>query len=326
MQTIEREIVLGTGRFRYEPLADFPKLPPGIVLGEVAAVAVDARDRVYVFNRGDHPMVVLDRDGGFVASWGQDLFGRAHGLHIGPDEAIWCTDEGTHTVCKCSLDGKLLMRLGVPNNPAPRMSGKPFNRCTHTALSPNGDVYVSDGYGNAAVHKFSPDGKYLMSWGGSGSNRGQFNLPHNIHCDADGWVYVADRENHRIQIFDGNGRYETQWNNLHRPSAMHFTSGPCPLCFVGEIGPYMSHIRDNPNLGPRVSILENGEVVGRLDSFGGPGTSLGQFTSPHGIAVDSRGDLYVGEVTVSSWPSLFPGKPLPEPLNSLRKLRRLEES
>jgi DNA-binding beta-propeller fold protein YncE len=325
METKEKCIVLGSGKFRYEPQDNWLNLPSHVELGEVAAVAVDDRDRVYVFNRGDHPMVVLDRDGNFLSSWGHDLFGKAHGLHIGPDQSIYCTDEGTHTVCKCTLEGKLLLRIGTPNQPAARMSGKPFHRCTHTALAPNGDIYVSDGYGNAAVHKYSPDGKLLFSWGTSGSGRGEFNLPHNIHCDADGFVYVADRENHRIQIFDGNGRYETQWNNLHRPSALYMTSGPCPLCFVGEIGPYMSHIRDNPNLGPRISILSKGEVVGRLNSHEGPGSGIGQFTSPHGIAVDSRGDLYVGEVTTSSWPSLFPGRPLPKPLNSLRKLRRPPE-
>jgi hypothetical protein len=316
-------VVLGSGQFRYETQDNWAKLPDGWALGEVAAVAVDDRDRVYVFNRGPHPMVVFDRDGSFLSSWGEDLFIWPHGLHIGPDQSIYCTDEGNHVVCKCSLDGKLLLRIGTPGEPAPRMSGKPFNRCTHTALSPQGDIYVSDGYGNAAVHKYSPDGKWLMSWGAPGADKGQFNLPHNIACDADGYVYVADRENHRIQIFDGNGRYEGQWNNLHRPSAMFMTPGPCPLCFVGELAPYLPVSRETPNLGPRITILQNGERVGRLNSTDGPGTGTGQFTSPHGIAMDSHGDLYVGEVTLSSWPSLFPGTPKPTVLNSLKKLRRL---
>ena len=316
-------IILGSGEYRYEALESWGALPEGWALGEVAAVAVDDRDRVYVFNRGDHPMVVFDRDGNFLSSWGYDLFKRAHGLHIGPDQSIYCTDEGTHTVCKCSLDGKLQLRIGNPGQPAVPMSGRPFNRCTHTALSPSGEIYVSDGYGNAMVHKYAPDGRHLMSWGGPGCDEGQFNLPHNIACDADGYVYVADRENHRIQIFDGNGRYEGQWNNLHRPSAMMLTAGPCPLCFVGELAPYMAVNRHTPNLGPRISILQDGKLVGRLDAVGGAGAGIGQFTSPHGIALDSQGDLYLGEVTVASWPSLFPGKPLPQKLNSLRKFRRL---
>ena len=105
------------------------------------------------------------------------------------------------------------------------MSGEPFHRCTHTALSPKGEIYVSDGYGNARVHKYTPDGKLLMSWGEPGTDPGEFNIVHNIVCDADGWVYVADRENHRVQVFDGNGKYETQWNNLHRPCALHCCGG-----------------------------------------------------------------------------------------------------
>ena len=317
------DVVLGEGDYRYQALDGWAKMPDGLETGEVSAIAVDERDRVYVFNRSPNPMLVFDRDGNFLSTWGQDLFARPHGLHIGPDQALYCTDEGTHTVCKCTLEGKLLMRIGTPNAPSPRMSCRPFNRCTHTALSPSGDIYVSDGYGNAAVHKFTPDGKWILSWGAPGCDPGQFNLPHNIACDSDGWVYVADRENHRIQIFDGNGRYESQWNNLHRPSAFHMMPGRCPLCFAGEIAPYLPVNRDTPNLGPRISILQDGKLVGRLNSHEGPGTGLGQFVSPHAIATDSRGDLYVGEVTVSAWPSLFPGRPLPVPLNSLKKLTRL---
>jgi hypothetical protein len=206
------------------------------------------------------------------------------------------------------------------------MSGTPFNRCTHTALSPKGDIYVSDGYGNASIHQYTPDGRLIRSWGGPGSGPGEFNLPHNLACDEDGWVYVADRENHRIQVFDGQGRYETQWNNLHRPSGFCMTRGRCPLCYVGEIGPYLPVNRHTPNLGPRVSILDKqGKVLvrlGRKDDAAGQGP--GQFMSPHGIAADARGDIYVGEVAVSAWPSLFPGKPLPPRLNTLQKLIKLD--
>ena len=211
------------------------------------------------------------------------MFPRAHGVHMAPDDTIWLTDDGAHCVRRCTLDGKVLMALGVPGTPAPFMSGQPFCRCTHTALSPNGEIYVSDGYGNARVHKYAPDGKHLFSWGKCGIGEGEFNLPHNIHCDEDGWVYVADRENHRVQVFDGNGKFETAWSNVvHRPSALCMTGGKCPLCFIGEVGPYLG--------------------------------------SNRGIAVDSHGDIYVGEVSVASWPSLFPGQPRPDRLRSLQKL------
>ena len=201
--------ILGSGEHRYRVNADWARLPDGWEFRDVAAVAVDSKDQVYVFNRGEHPMMVFDRDGHFLRSWGEGLFPRAHGTHFAPDGTLYLTDDGDHTVRQCTLDGKVLMTLGIPGQPSPYMSQEPFHRCTHTALSPSGEIYVSDGYGNARIHKFSPDGKLLTSWGSPGSNPGEFNIPHNICCDADGWVYVADRESHRVQVFDGNGRYET---------------------------------------------------------------------------------------------------------------------
>ena len=128
---------------------------------------------------------------------------------MAPDDTIWLTDDGDHTVRQCTLEGKVLLTLGIPGKPAPYMSGEPFHRCTHTAMSPEGDIYVSDGYGNSRVHKYSPNGRLLLSWGAPGTDPGEFNIAHNITCDADGWVYVADRENHRVQVFDGNGKYES---------------------------------------------------------------------------------------------------------------------
>ena len=120
---------------------------------------------------------------------------------------MFLADDGGHFVRKVTLDGKVLLELGVPGKPAPYMSGEPFHRCTHTALSPQGHIYVSDGYGNSRVHKYTPDGKLLMSWGEPGTGEGEFNIVHNICCDADGWVYVADRENHRVQVFDGQENF-----------------------------------------------------------------------------------------------------------------------
>jgi DNA-binding beta-propeller fold protein YncE len=314
--------VLGSGEYRYEPVPEWGQLPPGWSLKEVGAVAVDSQDRVYVFNRGEHPMVVFDRDGRFLASWGEGLFTRAHGLHMAPDDTLWCTDDGDHTVRHCTLDGRVLMTIGLPGRPTPYMSGRPFNRCTHTALSPEGDIYVSDGYGNAMVHKYAPDGRHLLSWGGPGTEPGQFNLPHNICCDPDGWVYVADRESHRIQIFDGQGRYQAQWNNLHRPCSLFLGKGRCPVCYVGELGPALAVNIQAPNLGPRISVLSN---EGRLLSrFGALGEGPGQFWSPHGLAVDSRGDLYVGEVSFTAWPRYHDGRaPPPGGVRCLQKFRRV---
>src|SRR5262249_55430162 len=198
----KRSMIVGSGRFSYRVNADWAKLPDGWSFKEVGGVGVDGNDNVYVFNRGEHPMMVFDRGGNFLRSWGEGQFPRADGVHMAPDHTMFLTDDGGHFVRKVTLDGKVLLELGVPGNPAPYMSGEPFHSCTHTALSPKGEIYVSDGYGNSRVHKYSPDGKLLLSWGEPGTGEGEFNIVHNICCDADGWVYVADRENHRVQVFD----------------------------------------------------------------------------------------------------------------------------
>ena len=315
--------IVGTGDFKYRIIENWAKLPDGWSFKEVAAVGVDSKDNVYAFNRGEHPVMVFDRAGSFLRSWGEGEYPRAHGVHMGPDDSIYLTDDGAHFVRKCSLDGKLLLEIGVPGEPAPYMSGEPFHRCTHTALSPKGEIYVSDGYGNAKVHKYSPDGKLLMSWGEPGTGPGEFNIVHNICTDAEGWVYVADRENHRVQVFDGNGKYETQWNNLHRPCGLYMDYTRHPVCYIGELGPSMAVNLKSPNLGPRVSIVHHeGKLLSR---FGDPHASLGPtgFIGPHGMCADSRGDLYVGEVSWTLWPGAFPGEPRPESPRCFRKFEKV---
>jgi hypothetical protein len=310
--------------FLFEPIEAWEQLPADIVLGDVAGIAVDSKDRIYLFNRGAHPVVVMDREGGFLHAWGQGVFTNPHGASIGPDDSLYLTDNGDHTVRKFTPEGKLLLQIGVPGQPSPSMSNVPFCRCTHTALSPTGDIYVSDGYGNACVHKFSPDGKLLKTWGQPGTREGEFNLPHNICCDAAGLVYVADRENHRVQVFDGDGNYLRQINNLHRPCGLCITGGTKPHVLVGELGPYMAVNHATPNLGPRVMILDNdGRLINRLGKEK-PGTTPGAFVAPHSVALDSTGDLYVGEVIANDWAAVFPGTERPEKLRRMQKFKRIK--
>ena len=288
-------VKIGSGRFTYEIAVDWEKLPPGYSWTDAAAVATDSQDRVYVFNRGEHPMIVFDSEGNFIKSWGEGVFTRAHGLTFAPDGTLYCTDDGDHTVRQCTLDGEVLMTIGTPGQAADLYGGQPFNRCTHVAIDPRtGDLYVSDGYGNARVHKYSPDGKLLFSWGEPGTDPGQFNIVHNIATDGNGYVYVADRENHRVQVFDSQGRYETQWVNLHRPCALYISDEQ--HVYIGELGYGMSVNRDHPNIGPRITVMDtSGErlaVVGHL----GFGQDVGQFMAPHGLCLDSRDNIYVGEV------------------------------
>ena len=312
-------VTLGTANYTYEVVENWAKLPEGWSFKEVASVGADANDNVYAFNRGAHPMMVFDRHGNFLRSWGEGVFPRAHGITVSPDETLFCTDDGDHTVRKCTLDGKVLFTLGVSGKPAPFMSGEPFNRCTHVAIDPrNGDFYVSDGYGNARVHKYAPDGTFLLAWGESGTDPGEFNIVHNIATDSAGWVYVADRENHRIQVFDPNGKFETQWVNMARPCGLYIDQAT-DIAYVGELGVAIASNAQALGVGPRISLYDTkGNVLARLGNKP-EGEEPGQFIAPHGICIDSRGDIYVGEV---SWTHTGSRLNPPREIRSLQKLAR----
>ena len=296
------------------------RLPEGWSFVEATSVAVDARDNVHVFNRGAHPVIVFDREGKFLRSWGEGVFRRAHGITIGPDDSMWLTDDLHHTIRQFTPDGKLLLTIGNPDEPSTLHGGKPFHRPTHVALCPRtGNVYISDGYGNSHVHKFDPKGRHLKTWGGPGTDPGQFNIPHNIATDSEGLVYVADRENSRVQIFDGEGRYLAQWNNLHRPCGLHIDRA-AGLAYVGELPSHLPVNEKVPNIGARVSILSiKGELIGRV---GGrfAGEKPGEFTAPHGVAVDSHGAFYVAEV---AWTAVGKNLNPPREIRSLQKFEKV---
>jgi DNA-binding beta-propeller fold protein YncE len=305
----------------YRPVEGWGRLPDGWSYVEATSVGVDAKDNVYVFNRGEHPVIVFDRDGNFLRSWGEGVFRRPHGITIGPDGTLWLTDDLHQTIRQFTPEGKLLLTLGTPDKASSLHGGEPFNRPTHVALCPrNGDVYVSDGYGNSRVHKFDPKGRRLLSWGEPGTDPGCFNIPHNIATDAEGRVYVADRENHRVQIFDEKGRYLAQLTNLFRPCGLFADRRDGELLYVGELPAHLAVSAEVPNLGARVSIVTlNGERVGRV---GGRfmGEKPGEFIAPHGCVVDSHGDLYVAEV---SWTATGKDLKPPRELRSLQKFARV---
>jgi DNA-binding beta-propeller fold protein YncE len=304
---------------RFEPVENWEQLPDGWSFIDVAGVAVDSKDNVYVLNRSEHPVIVFDKDGNFLRSIGEGMFSdRTHGIHIGPDDTLYCVDDGLHTVQQFAADGKRGLVLGTERQPAVKWAGKPFNRPTHAAVSPKtGYLYVTDGYGNSRVHKFAPDGRPVLSWGEPGIDPGQFIRPHNVAIDQDDTIYIADRENHRIQVFDANGKFLSMWNNIHRPDGICLDNEG--HLFIGELNG-MSGVDDAPGLGHRVSVYTlEGTLVTR---FGDPqeGEGPGQFIAPHGVAVDSRGDLYVGDVAYT-----IRGRHLhpPRHLKCLRKFCRL---
>jgi len=272
----------------YEQLESWEKLPEGWVLGQTAIVT-DSQDRVYLFNRGEHPLIVLDREGNFLNSWGEGQLPAAHGMFIDGDDNLYMPVKNSHVVLKYNPDGNLLMTLGEwdkpsdsgwsgnVNDPAVRAAG-PFNRPSDVALDPNGDLYISDGYGNSRVHKFSADGKLQFSWGEPGkTGPGEFHVPHGVWVHTDGRVFVADRENNRIQIFSPEGEYLDQWTGLARPCDIYIDEDE--VLYVPELDGFMSIL----------SI--DGDIIA---TWGSP-LDAGWGNGAHAVWVDSHGDLYVNQ-------------------------------
>jgi DNA-binding beta-propeller fold protein YncE len=309
-QPIESDALRRAG---YEPVPGWPELPAGLGWQEVAAVACDSRDRVYVFNRGEHPLIIFEADGSFVGTWGEGLFARPHGISIGPDDAVYCTDDAGHTVRKFTPDGRLLLTLGdsKPSDTGAtsvdyrtiRRAGAPFHYPTNLALAADGSMYVADGYGNARVHKFSPDGRLLFSWGSPGDGPGQFHVPHGIALDGQGTVYVADRENSRIQLFDGAGRYLSEWTDVVRPCQIFIDLHE--RVYVAELGwragMWPGTSAPSPDApGGRLSIFDlRGQLLARWGGGENP-CSPGDFYAPHDVWCDSQGSIYVAEVVYSA--------------------------
>ncbi len=296
---------------RYAVVAGWEQLPAGYTHRDVVGVAVDSRDRVFLLTRGTARVLIYERDGAFVGSWGEGRFTeRTHGLTIAPDDSVFVVDEGREVVYKFTPDGELLLTIGTPDVASDTgydgralesitRGGPPFNHPTNLAVAPGGDLYVADGYGNARVHHFSAAGALLRSWGEPGTGPGQFNLVHGVAVAADGRVFVADRENDRIQIFGPDGTYLAQWTQVQRPTNIAFDRAG--LAYVAELWRLpgersMVHGASPDDRPGRVTVLDPAGTV--LARWGGPDRCApGNFVAPHDICVDARGDVYVGEVT-----------------------------
>src|SRR5688500_5284726 len=261
--------VLGYGAHKYQPRPGWEQLPEGWGFGEVAAVAVDSRGVVTVFNRGEHPVIQLDSDGRFLRSWGEGLFRRADRFSIAPDDTGYYVDDLDHTVKQFTPEGELLLQMGTSGRPSDtgatsldyrtiRRAGAPFHYPTDLAVAPNDDLYVSDGYGNARVHRFSPDGRLIHSWGEAGSGPGQFKVPHGIAVDAEGRVWVADRENCRLQIFSREGEFLNEWTDLARP---------CEVFIDGEGTVYVAELGWTAGMWPGTTAPSPDAPAGRLSIF-----------------------------------------------------------
>jgi DNA-binding beta-propeller fold protein YncE len=278
-------------RFGEEPEDTMPK---GWKFGRVSAVATDpAGKEVYVFHRGAaaDPLIVFDAAGKYLRSWGKGMFVRPHGLRVDREGNVWLIDDMGHYIQKFTRDGKPLLALGIKGQAG--ADQKTFRRPTDIAFAANGDFYLSDGYGNSRVVKFSRDGKFLTAWGKAGSGPGEFNTPHSIAVDSKGLVYVSDRENNRIQIFDPNGKFLRQWTHLGATQSIYIT--PKDEMWI------ITH-RDN------IENLTYDTLAGRIMKIEpATGKILGAMESPgHWLDVSSTGEIFVGSLTgnVFRW---YPG-------------------
>ena len=263
-------------KLKYEAVADFFQLPSGEHFVEPAGVAVNSKGHIYVFHRGKHPLMEFDASGKFLRSIADDLFVTAHMVRIDAQDNIWTADVGSHMVLKLSPEGKVLLALGRMRIPGDDVGH--FNQPTDVAWDGDGNVYVTDGYGNSRVLKFDRYGNQLLGWGMKGTGPGQFDTPHTIVIDGD-LVYVGDRENARIQIFDTNGRFLRQWH-LGHPFGLVIT--PDHFLFMADA-----------IAGRILKVDPQGRVVG---SFTGPQPGHGPHFDPHEIAVGPDGSIFTAEV------------------------------
>jgi hypothetical protein len=299
---------LGSGEFTFEEEADWLRPPSGVAFGDIHGVATDPEDNVFIFHRATPPVVVFDRSGQFLDAWGDGVFKRPHNIHISADSSVYCVDDGGHALRKFTRSGTQLLAIDRSTSPADTgyqyggpmtvaRSGPPFNYPTGVALSPENDIYVSDGYGNARVHKFSQSGELLFSWGEPGDQAGQFRTPHCVAVDHNGLVYVGETANARLQVFSPRGEPLAQWTDVRRGSA---------LCVDGRGHVYVAEagltLQGHPHAvrvvadAPRARITVRDHQGCLIAEWEGSDP----YFSPHGLAIDSQGDVYVAEVPSSA--------------------------
>ena len=303
------------GDYKYELVEGWGEMPEGWEWGQVGAVACDSKDQVHIFTRAEHPNRVFDQSGRLIDHWGEQIFEDAHGMCITPDDTLYFVDRMPQLVLKFTKEGKHRLSLGtrgvhsdtgytretrvdigdpnisgggLPAHTGVGHAGPPFHHPTDVSIGPNGEIYVSDGYRNSRVHKYSADGTLLKSWGEPGSaeelrdTKDKPNFFHTVHSvwEHNGKVYVADRENNRIQIFTPEGEFLDMWTGFGRPTKIYVD---------GHDTMYVAELDD------QFSIVDlSGKLIGRYSTK--RGNEPGQFWGPHGIWTDSSGDLYVAEV------------------------------
>ena len=316
--------VVGYGDYRYELDDSWPNIPEGWTLGEgwagtnpegkggvkevplidanglgwsgigVTDVAADSNDRIYVFNRDKHPVIVFEAESGdFVTSWGEHEFLETHGIFVDSEDNVWTTDRQLHVVVKHTKYGEELLKLGEKGwssasvsphgmHPDHAFLANPFSMPAGVSVSSTGNIFVADGYGNRQVYKFNPNGEKELSWGSPGTGDGEFSLVHNLDIDSKDRIFVCDRHNDRMQIFDHDGNYIDSWTNLNFPGGVYCDRKN--LVYIAEQG----GLENGKPRDPGVSIFtESGELVSRF---------RGEYVEAHGMTLDSKGNIYTAEL------------------------------
>jgi DNA-binding beta-propeller fold protein YncE len=269
----------------YTPVADIFKLPAGVNFGPCSGVAVNAKNNVLVFNRSGDALMEFTSNGDYVRTMGRGIFTNPHGLRIDREGNIWTTDTAAHIVVKMNADGRILMVLGVAGRAGEwHHAGhlKCFDEPNDLAFGPKGEVYITQGHGKAEnlVHKFTANGDHVKTWGGNGKAPGQFDQPHSIVINGKGLLYIADRSNQRIQVFDGEGNYLRESSH---------PGTPCGLALCND----QSHMMmAHGHAGKIMKLDENGKVLGIT---GSQGKGLNQYGEAHYITLDAQENIYVAD-------------------------------
>lgn len=277
----------------------WPKKPADASWSDMPGITVDKDDHVWLFTRALPPVQVYDASGKFIRGWGDDRIKGAHHIKIDHEGNVWLAVYAAHVVQKYTPEGKLLLTIGTPNEFGRDQTH--LNKPTDMAITPKGDVYISDGYGNARVIVFDKNGKYLREWGELGSKPGQFSIPHAIAVDSKGRIYVADRNNVRIQVFDGDGKFLDEWKNVITPWG--FTMTKDDELWVCGSSP-MQWRKEDSTLGcpPKDQVFMKFSTTGKLLQLwtvpkGADGLEKpGECNWVHCIGVDSRSNIYVGDI------------------------------
>lgn len=287
----------------YKVDPSFFQRPAGLQWGDMAGITLDRQGQIWLFTRAKTPVQVYDAQGRFVRAWGEGLIQSAHYIRIDPSGLVWLADNGNHVVMQFTPEGKLLRTLGTPGEPGEDATH--LNRPTDMAISPSGDVFVADGYGNARIVHFDRSGKFVKTWGKMGIGPGEFSFPHSIVIDSNGRLYVADRSNNRVQVFDQNGKFLDEWRNLMVPWGLYSARGANQEDEIWVCGSSPMPWREEDELlgtPPKDQLVMKFNAAGKLLQLwtipkGEDGKEKpGEVNWLHTVAVDTAGNLYIGDI------------------------------